>query len=360
MQPRDPGRRPATAIRAGRFLLRCAALAGLAGALAGCGGDTAADARQAAPAIRVATWTAASRTAKVERRYSGYAHPWEAHGVGFLVGGRVTQILVSDGDRVEKGQLLATLAPEDYALMKRLADVQVEAIKPNFERVDGLVADKALPQATYDEVKGRYEAALTQRKQAQRQLDYTRLRAPCDGVVMERRTAVGQVIGAGMPAVIVLDLARIKAKFGVPQQDLGLFRLGDTVTLRVPGVETAYTGIIHHVAFVPDPKTRTYEVVVAVDNADGALRAGMLAHLTVTAREATGIFVPLRAVRTNADREPVVFLYDPTTSRVVERRITKGDLFGTDLEVLSGVEVGDVVIIEGQGFVAPGDEVQPQ
>lgn len=355
MRTRDLGRTVPGGLRAlGPLLAAIVAL--------GCGGDRPDPeaAGRVAPRIRVALHTVQPRTARVERRYSGYAHPWEAHGVGFLVGGRVTQILVADGDTVAKGQLLATLAPEDYALVKRLADVQVEAIKPNFERVDGLVADKALPQATYDEVKGRYEAALTQRQQAQRQLDHTRLRAPCDGVVMERRTAVGQVIGPGMPAVVVLDLARIKAKFGVPQQDLGLFPLGTQVTVRFPGVAGERPGVVHHVAFVPDPKTRTYEVVVAVDNADGALRAGMLAHLAVTAREAEGLFVPLRAVRTNAEREPIVYLVDPATSKVVERRIEKGALFGTDLEVLSGLAAGDAVIVEGQGFVSPGDEVQPK
>jgi RND family efflux transporter MFP subunit len=357
MQPTD--RRP-TGVRTSAHPFFALLLSLALGAAGGCGDRAPASEGPSAPPIRVATQTVARTTAKVERRYSGYAHPWEAHGVGFLVGGRVTQILVSDGDIVAKGQMLATLAPEDYALMKRLADVQVEAIKPNFERVDDLVADKALPQATLDELKGRYEAALTQRKQAQRQLEYTRLRAPCDGVVMERRTAVGQVIGAGMPAVVVLDLSRIKARFGVPQQDLGLFELGREVTLRFPGVEGERVGTVHHIAFVPDPKTRTYDVVVAVDNADGALRAGMLTHVTVTAREAEGIFVPLRAVRTNANREHIVFLYDAQTSRVVERRVEKGDLFGTDLEVSSGLEPGDVVIVEGQGFVSPGDEVQPR
>lgn len=328
----------------------------------GCGTphEDASAASPTTPAVRVSLYTVQTRTARAERRYSGYAHPWEAHGVGFLVGGRVTQILVSEGDTVKKGQLLATLAPEDYALVKRLADVQVEAIKPNFERVDGLVAEKALPLSTYDEVRGRYEAALTQRQQAQRQLDHTRLKAPCDGVVMARQTAVGQVIGPGMPAVIVLDLSRIKAKFGVPQQDLDLFALGTQVTVRFPGVEGERTGTVHHVAFVPDPKTRTYEVVVDVDNADGALRAGMLAHLGVTAREATGIFVPVRAVRNNAERASIVYLFDPETSKVVERPIEKGALFGTDLEVLSGLAEGDAVIVEGQGFVSPGDTVVPR
>ncbi len=357
MQPRDR-RPPGTTAVACRILVSSVALS--LALVAGCRGDDGAEGRSKTPAIRVATWTVQPSTAKVERRYSGYAHPWEAHGVGFLVGGRVTRILVSAGDTVTKGQMLATLAPEDYALMKRLADVQVEAIRPNFERIDGLVADKALPQATLDEVNGRYEAALTQRKQAGRQLEYTRLRAPCDGVVMERQTAEGQVIGPGMPAVIVLDLSRIKAKFGVPQQDLGLFGLGQPVTLKFPGVEGERAGTVHHVAFVPDGKTRTYEVVIAVDNADGALRAGMLAHLKVTAREATGVFAPLRAVRTNANREPIVYLYDDQTSLVVERRVEKGELFGTDLQILSGLAEGDVVIVEGQGFVSPGDEVQPR
>ncbi len=325
----------------------------------GCGKEDGAATNVVVNPTRIKTWQAEETEAKTERRYSGYAHPFEAHGVGFLVGGRVTQILVAEGDTVKKGQLLATLAPEDYALVKRLADVQVEAIKPNYERVDQLINEKAMPLATYDEVKGRYEAALTQRQQAQRQLEYTKLKAPCDGVVMERSTAVGQVIGPGMPAVIVLDLSKIKAKFGVAQQDLGLFNLGDSVQVQFPGVEGVRDGTISHIAFVPDLKTRTYEVVVTVDNDDEKLRAGMLAHMMVVTKRVHGIFVPVKAIRTDADGDPSILLFDPTTSKVLERKIEKGELFGADLHVLSGVEVGDQVIVEGQGFVAPGDEVQP-
>ena len=72
----------------------------------------------------------------------------------------------------------------------------------------------------------------------------------------------------------------------MPQQDLGLFPLGTQVTVRFPGVAGERPGVVHHVAFVPDPKTRTYEVVVAVDNADGALRAARFVAALRTERRA--------------------------------------------------------------------------
>jgi RND family efflux transporter MFP subunit len=306
----------------------------------------------------VEAWTAETGSASVVRRFAGYTHPWEAHGIGFMVAGRVTSMKVKEGDIVTKGQLLATLAPEDYALIKRLAEVQVDAIKPNFDRVDELVKDQALPAASMDEVRGRYQAALTQKAQASRQLEYTRLTAPCDGVVMERRTSVGQVIGAGMPAVVVLDLSRIKVKVAVTQQDLYLFKAGDNVEVTIPGFELPLTGPVHNIALVPDPRTRTFEVEVVLDNADGALRPGLLAHLTLVARRSEGFIVPLNAVRRDREKQPVVYLLDESGTRVVERRVELGPLFGSDIEIASGLDVGDRLIVSGQGFVSPGDEVR--
>ncbi|MBP7125083.1 efflux RND transporter periplasmic adaptor subunit [Myxococcota bacterium] len=310
-----------------------------------------------APRTRVRTAPVAIETRVLERRLTGYTFPFEAHGPGFLVAGRVTSLAVDAGDRVRKGQLLATLAPEDYALQKRLAEIQVEALAPNVERVDRLVQEQALPQATRDEVQGRWRAALTQREQADRLVGHTRLVSPIDGVVLERRTAVGQVIGAGMPAVVLLDLSRVKVKLAVTQSELALFEVGTEVAVDFPGVAQNRPGRVHSVSLLPDTKTRTWEVEVAVDNADGLLRPGLLARVSRQQREVSGIFIPLDTVRHDLDRQPLVLVMDPSTRKVLARPVSLGDLFGTKVQVLSGLAEGDLLIVEGQGFVNPGDEV---
>lgn len=324
----------------------------------GCGGGGNGEAGEKLPPSLVRTEKVAPSAQEDNRRFSGYTHPWEALGVGFLVDGRVTDIKVREGDIVTKGQLLATLDPVDYALQEDLARIQVEALEPNFERVDGLVRQKALSEAQLDELRGKYKAALTQRKQAKRLVSHTRLQAPSDGVIMERKTSPGQVIGAGMPALIMLDLTRLKVKFGVVQKDLSLFAVDQEVDLAFPGIEGRRKGRVFHVSFVPDTKTRTFEMVIEVDNAGGHLRAGMLSHLHLTTGRVSGIFVPLLALKRDGDGHPVVYLVDEGTHRVRERRVETGRRFKDRIAIAAGLEGGEALIVEGQGFVNPGDEVR--
>ena len=312
------------------------------------------------PPVHVRTQAVERTTREVMRRFTGYVKPWRAHGVGFLVPGRVSSLTVEEGDEVEVGQLLATLDPQDYALVRDLAGIQVKALKPNFRRVDELVQDQVLPKSQRDELWGKYHAALTQQEQARRQVAHTRLEAPVSGVVMSRETEEGQVIGAGMPAVIILEMKRVKVEFGVVQQDLVLFPKGTALTLEVPGQREPISGEVHHVGLVPDPKTRTYTLQVAVDNADGALRPGMLAHARMSVRRADGIFLPLWIIKRDAQARPVVYLLDEAEGRVVERVVELGALFGAEVAVTAGLEAGERVITEGQGFVSPNDEVRPR
>lgn len=307
----------------------------------------------------VRTSPAEATTEQREQRFSGYVHPWEARGLGFMVGGQVVSLNVRAGERVERGQLLGTLDASDYRLVAQLADVQIEALKPNLDRVDELVRDRVLPQAKMDEIRGQYQAATVQKQRASRQVAYTRLLAPRPGVVMELKTSVGQVVGQGMPAVILLEIDRLKVKFGVTQKDLGLFQKGEEVSLTFPGVAGERKGSIHHIALVPDTKTRTYEVVVAVDNQDAALRPGMLAHLHVVTEQETGIFVPLLAVKRNAKKKPVVYVLESQRSTVVEREVDLGALFADQILIKEGLDKGELVIVEGQSFVSAGDEVRP-
>lgn len=331
--------------------------------------------------VRARTLVEETRTRS--RRFSGYMHPWGSSGVGFLVGGRVTALHVEEGDEVTKGQLLAEIAPEDFALVRRLAEVQVQALEPNVARVDRLVKERVLPASQYDEIHGKYRAAITQRDRARRQFDYTRLYAPIDGVVMEREASLGQIIGTGSPAVVLLDLSKLSLRLGVVQQDLALFSRGQRLEVQVPGQAGTRPGIIHHIAAVPDKKTRTYEIVVVLQNpvsveaspeaggapgsgeaasapgASGrrALRAGMLGQVQLQAKQSTGVFVPLLAIRRGLDGGYLVSVLG-AGSRVEERSVVLGDLYEDEVQVLEGLEPGARVITEGQGFVSAGDVVR--
>ncbi len=310
-----------------------------------------------APPVLVETMVVETETKSVTRRYTGYLHPWEAHPLGFLTGGRIREIRPSVGDELKRGELIATLVPDEHAVYTELASIQRDALEPNLERVRRLVERNILPRSELDEIEAKYEAALTQHRQANLALSNTRLTAPVGGVVMERMASEGQVIGPGMPVVVLLEVNRLRARFGVPQHDLKWFSEGREVEIGIPGVEDTHTGIIERIDIVPDTKTRTYSLSVTLDNAKRNLRVGMISHLKVPVREAEGLFVPLTSIDRCREGRHQVKVLDDSGERVAVRGVRIGERIGNSIQVLEGLSPGDSVLVRGQTFVREGDQV---
>lgn len=306
--------------------------------------------------ILVEVMKAETTSRDISRRFSGYTHPWESHGIGFLVAGRVTSIRVKEGDYVKKGQLLATIDPEDYILVKKLAEAQIKAIEPNFKRVDTLVEKQALPESKLDVLRGQYEAALTQKNQASRQINYTKLHAPTNGVVHELRTSVGQVIGQGSPAVVLLELDRLKVKFGVSQKDLKYFKTGEKHKLEIPGIDRDVEGTIFHIDYVADPTTRTYNVIFDVPNPERIIRPSMMTHLTIVKETLTGIFVPIHSIM--QDKSGDYMIMTLTDDNVINVKTIKiGKRIEETIEITDGLQNGDRLVVKGNNFATEGDKV---
>jgi RND family efflux transporter MFP subunit len=327
--------------------------------LAACSPPSPAEANGATAApVVVKVLKAERQTRDVVSRFSGYVHPWDTHGLGFLVGGRVSAILVEQGDRVTRGQLLATIDSTDYQLVQQLAETQVQAIEPNYERVDSLVAKDVLPQSELDVLAGRYNAAKTQVNQATRQVAHTRLISPVSGVVHELRTAVGQVIGQGSPAVIVLQLDKVKVKFGVTQKDLPRFKMDDCFEIEFDGIDKPVRGTIVHLDYVADSMTRTFGVVLEVANADHLLRPGMIGRLNVLRKQLEGFFVPIGAVVRDTEGAYTVKVVNTKSSTVESVPVTIGERFGEELQITTGLEGEELVITSGNNIAAIGDKVE--
>ena len=217
---------------------------------------------------------------------------------------------------------------------------------------------QVLPQSQLDELDGRYRAAVTQQKQAKRQLEYTRLISPISGMVMETRTSVGQVIGAGQPAVILLDMDRMKFKMGVPQADINYFKAGETVDVDVPGVVQSRKATVYTIDYVGDAATRTYGVLMEVPNTDGALRAAMYGSVTIKAESHEGLFVPLYALlHTPIKKEPFVMVVSADGNNAEARMVTPGPMVGDWLRIEEGLKDGDRVIVKGHEFLNNGDRI---
>ncbi len=285
----------------------------------------------------------------------------------------------------------AQLAETEAALGKASLD---------FERAKNLFASQCLTRVDYDAARTQFEAAEAKRNAARSQvamlearaesaraqidvfrarvkgsqavvaeaaipLRDTALRAPMNGVVLQKSVEVGALVSGGRTGFVIADTTSVKAVFGAPDLALAKMRLGATLTVTtesLPGEE--FDGRITRIAPAADPKNRVFEIEVTIPNLRQALKPGMIASLEVApAAPAPPVtVVPVSAIaraRDSADQY-AVFVVEENGGRTIARaRVVKlGEALGNTMVALEGVSAGERVITAGATLALDGQPVQ--
>ncbi|MGZ8868830.1 MAG: efflux RND transporter periplasmic adaptor subunit, partial [Thermoanaerobaculia bacterium] len=186
--------------------------------------------------------------------------------------GRVSQVFVDEGARVTRGQPLLTLETDYLRLNLQAAEAQTAQAKAALDeaerdlaRKQELIAKSSIPQATFDrsravfdQTRAAHAGAAAQASLLRQQIADSTVRSPITGTVAEKRVDVGQKLGDGNVAFVVLQISPIKLRFSVPERYLGQVRVGQTVAAKVdPYPGETFTGTIKTVGGVINPQTRT-------------------------------------------------------------------------------------------------------
>ncbi len=208
--------------------------------------------------------------------------------------GRVARIYVEEGSIVTRGQAMLVLESDYLQLNLQSAQAETARAKAmldeaarDVQRKKDLIAKASIPQATfdrsqanYDQARASYAGASAQASLLRQQIADSTVRAPISGVVSEKRTDIGQKLGDGGVAVVIVQVSPLKLRFAVPERYLGRIRTGQTVTARVDPYPTeTFTGTIRVVGGVIDPRTRTMFAEAEFANRDGRLRPGLFAKV---------------------------------------------------------------------------------
>jgi multidrug efflux system membrane fusion protein len=291
----------------------------------------------------------------------------EVHRVTARPGG-----LVDEGDRVKQGTVLARLRSADYRVKLGQARAQLgQAVaaetqaRQDLERAQQVFAGGGMSQATLDGTENKEAAALAQAhaaslmvEEAQLALADCELVAPLDAVVVKRMVEPGNLVGPGSPGYILVDNSSMKVTFGVPDAMLDRVKVGARVAVVVEVIGSApISAPVSRVAPVADQKTRLFEVEVLLPNADGRLRAGMIASLQLEAAASASLSVPVGAVvRPPGESEGfAVFVADAGTLHA--QPIEPGELCGATVEVRGGLSGSERVVVEGAAQAFDGERV---
>jgi HlyD family secretion protein len=372
--PIRPFHRALVPVRAARWLPRV--LTGLgAFALAGLSGMTWADSGKAAPA---ATGRAALSVAVVQPRATvlpvrigahGSIAAWQEASVGAEGGPwRLAEVRAQVGDRVRKGQVLASFAPElvraDLALARAglaeaqavLAEMTSKANRARELQPTGVLSTEQVQQALTAErtAQARLEAQRATVRLQELRASQIELRAPDDGVVTLRNATVGSVVPPGTELFRMIRQGRLEWRAEVASTELARVRAGQPVKLELPsGGEV--TGKVRMVSPTVDLATRNGLVHVDLPESP-ALRAGMFARGAFDLGEREALTLPQTAVQL---REGFAFVFTvDAQSRARQVKVSVGRRSANLVEVLDGLEPSSRVVASGGGFLADGDLVR--
>lgn len=333
-----------------------------------------------AGAIRVEAAQARLGLLAREVTATGMTSPWRDANLRAEVGGRVLEVTVDNGDVVEAGALLLRIDGSRQRLAVSGASARVDGLehdvelaRTEYERKQGLVAKGSLAAAQLDGAKhglDRAQAALdganAELGSARRASKDAKMSAPIDGVVTRRLVDVGDTIGPGAPLLDLVDLSKIRVRVGLAGSEIG--RLDQDaeapVTIEDLGGEST---LARFAALAPsaDPITGLFDVEYHLDNAEGRVRGGMVATISLPLRKGGERVLIPRAALTRRAGKLAVFVLVPAPAaerggageglerRVVEVREVRVGAYGDqEVEILAGVKADEVLATSAQHALA--------
>jgi len=269
------------------------------------------------------------------------------------VPGQVIQLPVEEGMRVKQDNLLAKLNEDELRIEYLKTKVSMETDKAMLERARNMLEKNLIAEENFETTRLQYESSKAAYEAALIQLEYTNIRAPFSGVVTARYIELGQRVNVSQSLFVLADFNPLRAKIYVPEKEIGRIYEGQQAKILVeaePG--SAFSGIVKMISPVVDPSSGTSKVTIDIIDDRGKLKPGMFASVFIdTETHQNSLIIPKKALILESDLDQV-YIYQEGLARKVTLQV--GFASGDDLEVLSGLHEGDLVVTAGQDGLREG------
>ncbi len=205
--------------------------------------------------------------------------------------------------------------------------------------------------------KAQVKQAEARLEQIKLNLEDTKITSPIEGIINTVNVEEGELVSTGQPVINVVNLNQVDVELRVTASTVARIKKGDQVKVDVEILDESVTGEITNISPVADPQTKNYLIKVKLANPDLKIKAGMFADVELTKNSARNVLlVPVEAVLNLDSENP--YLYLVRNNKAVKQEIKVGIIGNEQVEVISGVNVGDQVIIRGQNRISSGAAVE--
>jgi RND family efflux transporter MFP subunit len=278
--------------------------------------------------------------------------------------GSVTSFSVQEGQGVKSGQLLLTIDDRDIAQKVNAArnavesaQLQKQLAEVTSERYAKLYEEKALSKQEFDQVetqknvaRSEYERAKSMLREAQEVQGYAHVRAPFSGVVTGKKLDAGSMAVPGMPLLTVEDTSAFLVETMVDEKLSVTLKTGTPVDVLIDALGGDIKGNVSNVVPAIDPATRTFLVKIAL--CGHGLKTGMYARIKIPSGTREVLAVPASSI---VEKGQLTGVYSVDAKGIISYRLVRtGRHYGNDIEILSGLNARDKVIVAGTGKAVDG------
>lgn len=272
------------------------------------------------------------------------------------VSGRVVQLNVREGSFVSKGALLAKLYDGDLQAQLRKLEVQLQIAEQTEQRQAQLIKIQGISQQEYDlsllQVSN-LKADIDIVKEAVRK---TEVRAPFSGKLGLKNISEGAYVTPTVIVTTISQVSQLKIQFNVPEKYGSQLKNGQAISFTVDGSSKTFTANILATEVMMDENTRSLAIRALVKNSDPALIPGVFAKVRIIlGKNEDAILIPTIVVQPQGRRK-LVYIYKGGKS--IPADITTGIRDSSNVQVLTGLNIGDTVITTGLLFLRPGADVK--
>jgi len=307
--------------------------------------------------VNVAVATVAADTMLEYLTLPAFAEPWKDVTVSCQLPGKLVRLEISEGERVKEGQVVAQIDTADIEANVALAEATLAMAKSEYDRAVTLSRQGVEAAQTLEKAREAQEVAQARRDAAAVALSRATIRSPLDGVVDDVPVELGEYIDPGQMVARIIQDDRMKIVAQLPEQHAGDIKEGAPVKIRASlSGDEQYEGKVLYLSHTASESTRTYRLEVAFDNASRLLRAGQIVKIRMVKRTIeNAVVVPLRTVVASREGR---FVFTENDGVAHQKRVQIGAFDRDRVQIVSGLTVGERLIVSGQRLVTAGDRVR--
>jgi membrane fusion protein (multidrug efflux system) len=272
---------------------------------------------------------------------------------------RILSLGFDDGDSVASGHILAVLDSDEEQANLKAAEAALAEREANYERTKQLASRSFASKANLDEGLANLLQARAAVEQVKARLAEREIKAPFAGVVGLRTISVGALVEPGDVITTLDDISIVKLDFSVPSAYLATLSPGLEIRARSTAFpDEVFEGVVRSVSTQIDPVTRSITARAVIPNADQRLRPGLLMTVTLFKNPREAVVAPEEALVPTGRQNFVYVVKDDGGLKAEKREVSIGARLEGKVEVLAGLEPGEVIVTHGTIKVRPGQPVE--